>query len=187
MITSHGYEKIYIGIGDYRADSKGYAYVHRLVASNILGRDLMKGEQVHHIDGNRLNNDETNIAVLPSKKHHAVFHRKPQSMYRMPMEPNPTISCGCGCGGKFTKYDLSGRPRIYISGHNVIKKQRPLCACGCGQRVKHIKSIYKANHGSKIYRNEKIYCMCGCGTEFTRYDKHGRERKYIMGHARRKK
>uniref|UniRef100_A0A6M3XGI6 Putative homing endonuclease n=1 Tax=viral metagenome TaxID=1070528 RepID=A0A6M3XGI6_9ZZZZ len=186
MITSHGYEKIYIGIGDYRADSKGYAYVHRLIAEKILGRSLRKGEEVHHIDGNRSNNAESNIVVLPSRKIHQFEHRT-TSHLREPLEPNTLICCACGCGAKFLKYDNAGRPRYFINGHNIPTKERPFCACGCRQRVKHIKSKYKANHGSKAYRNEKVFCMCGCGIEFVRYDKHGRERKYIIGHARRLK
>lgn len=31
---------------------------------------------------------------------------------------NPLINCACGCGNTFEKYDSSGRPRKFISGHN---------------------------------------------------------------------
>ncbi len=41
---------------------------------------------------------------------------------------------------------------------------------------------------SKKYReeNEEIKCKCGCGETFLKYDKEGRERKYISGHNGRK-
>lgn len=47
---------------------------HRVVAERLLGRPLMKGEVVHHIDGNRRNNDPDNIYVYPSQSEHAKHH-----------------------------------------------------------------------------------------------------------------
>ena len=38
-ISSHGYVKVYIGRNHPKADSSGYAYEHRLIAEDILGRD----------------------------------------------------------------------------------------------------------------------------------------------------
>lgn len=35
--------------------------------------------------------------------------------------------------------------------------------------------------------DEMISCACGCGTIFRRYDKHGRERRYVVGHNNRKR
>jgi len=49
-------------------------HLHRQIAEQILGRPLRTGEVVHHIDGNKLNNDPTNIQVLPSQSEHARIH-----------------------------------------------------------------------------------------------------------------
>jgi RNase P subunit RPR2 len=38
---------------------------------------------------------------------------------RMPGEPNWSTSCRCGCGQTFARFDRSGRPRDYLSGHNL--------------------------------------------------------------------
>lgn len=47
---------------------------HRILAELKLGRDLLPGEVVHHIDGNPRNNDLSNIEVLSSQAEHARLH-----------------------------------------------------------------------------------------------------------------
>jgi hypothetical protein len=118
-VASNGYVLIRVGVGHHLADVRGYAYEHRLVAEEKLGRRLREGEVVHHIDGNTANNDPKNIDVLPSISFHRMRHRAKGCKRRKPLEDNPLIECGCGCGERFLKYDSSNRPRKYISGHNM--------------------------------------------------------------------
>lgn len=51
-------------------------HTHRIVAEQILGRPLMKGEVVHHIDGNKRNNDPSNIMVFKNQAEHAKYHKE---------------------------------------------------------------------------------------------------------------
>lgn len=51
-------------------------HLHRIVAEQKLGRPLVKGEIVHHIDGNKHNNLLDNIEVLPNQAAHASHHFK---------------------------------------------------------------------------------------------------------------
>jgi len=42
---------------------RGYVREHRLIIAKILGRPLEKWEQPHHRDGNKLNNDPSNLEL----------------------------------------------------------------------------------------------------------------------------
>ena len=51
-----------------------HRHEHRVVAEKILGRPLMPGEVVHHIDGNKRNNKPENLMVFPSQGDHNKWH-----------------------------------------------------------------------------------------------------------------
>lgn len=117
-IASNGYVLIRVGVVHHLADVRGYAYEHRIVAEQKIGRRLKKGEQVHHIDGDKQNNDPANLEVETSIAHHRLHHRTSGKELRMPDEANVTLLCSCGCGSPIEKFDRWGRPRKYVTGHN---------------------------------------------------------------------
>lgn len=116
-VASNGYVLIKLP-GHHLADVRGYVYEHRLVAEQILGRPLRPGEVPHHRNGIKSDNRPENIEVVESAAEHHVHHRKHERGLQMPGESNPEIPCACGCGTLFAKFDGSGRPRRYVSGHN---------------------------------------------------------------------
>lgn len=122
-VASNGYVLIKVGVDHHLSDVRGYAYEHRLVAEQKLGRRLLPGEQVHHINGVKTDNSPSNLEVLASLAEHAVEHRK-RSDLRMPGAPNPSVECMCGCGGSFLRYDVEGRPRRFLPSHNARRLPR---------------------------------------------------------------
>lgn len=56
-------------------------HMHRAVAEQMLGRPLQKGEIVHHRDGDKWNNDPSNLEVMTQAEHarihcHIRWHGK---------------------------------------------------------------------------------------------------------------
>lgn len=49
-------------------------HTHRVVAELMLGRPLACGEVVHHIDGNKRNNNPENLMIFSSQAEHAAWH-----------------------------------------------------------------------------------------------------------------
>ena len=117
-VASNGYVLVRVGTDHHLADVRGYAYEHRLEAEAKMGRRLRKGEIVHHRDGDKQNNNWSNLDVL-TRREHGFEHRSKDKGLRRPGESNPMVSCACGCGEVFPRYDASNRPRRFISGHNL--------------------------------------------------------------------
>lgn len=65
FINENGYKKIRV--------ENTYKYEHRYLVEQSLGRKLRNDEDVHHKDGNKLNNSLDNLEVL-SKKEHTRLH-----------------------------------------------------------------------------------------------------------------
>lgn len=69
MIDKDGY--VLIRRPDHpRADRHGYVREHRLTMETVLGRGLEQHEVVHHLDGDKQNNDPANLEVFASNGQH---------------------------------------------------------------------------------------------------------------------
>lgn len=48
---------------------KGYIYEHIVIAEKSIGRSIRDDEDVHHLDGDKSNNNRQNLIVLPRSEH----------------------------------------------------------------------------------------------------------------------
>jgi HNH endonuclease len=64
---------------------KGYIYIqkdgkkkmeHVSIAEKALGKPLPKGAEVHHVDGNKANNNPTNLVICPNRAYHMLLHKR---------------------------------------------------------------------------------------------------------------
>jgi hypothetical protein len=76
-IGSDGYRIIWIGPHGSKTDTKWdlYRKEHFVVIEKVIGRKLKKGEVIHHIDGDKLNNNIDNLILCDSEKEHQKLHK----------------------------------------------------------------------------------------------------------------
>lgn len=58
----------------HRANNIRRVFEHILIMEEILGRKIKKGEPIHHIDLDRLNNDPKNLYLFSSHSEHQKSH-----------------------------------------------------------------------------------------------------------------
>lgn len=74
-----------LGSGEGKTYEKTYGrHTHRVVAESMLGRHLIPGEVVHHIDGDKRNNSPENLMVFSSQSEHAKWHAAQKKKEVMP-------------------------------------------------------------------------------------------------------
>ena len=73
-LTTNGYKRVF--------DSQRGCRVleHTLIMESSVGRLLVKGEMVHHIDLNKINNLDSNLFLCNDRKHHNLVHSSLQNV-----------------------------------------------------------------------------------------------------------
>lgn len=71
--------------GDGWVDSDGYHRIgqrctHVLIAEKALGKPLPEGAEIHHFDGDRLNNSSDNLVICPDSAYHKLLHKRQRAL-----------------------------------------------------------------------------------------------------------
>lgn len=75
FLTPAGYVLVY-DPENPMSNIRGYVREHRLVMSEKIGRPLTEDEVIHHIDGNKANNDIQNLQLMTPETHTSLHAKE---------------------------------------------------------------------------------------------------------------
>lgn len=122
------------------SSTSGYVYKHRLVMEKALGRYLSGTEIVHHIDGDKYNNNLSNLMLLSSRTDHIRIHAGWKKI-----------------GEKWFKRCSRCKKLLEVSKENfcILKNGTPVNICrDCGRVVS---QMYKEKNRDKIREKQRRY------------------------------
>lgn len=73
-LSIDGYRMVMVTSGRMKSGWRKYRKEHIVLIEEKIGRRISKSECVHHIDGDKLNNDISNLVLLNHKKHRNSHH-----------------------------------------------------------------------------------------------------------------
>lgn len=72
-------------------------YLHRTLVENVIGRKLAKSEVVHHVDGNKKNNENRNFVLCPNQAYHFLLHARQHILERGGHPDTHALCSHCKC------------------------------------------------------------------------------------------
>lgn len=95
----------------------GGKLMHITKVEKIIGKSLPHGVEIHHVDGNGLNNENSNLVVCPNKAYHKLLHRRAVALQESG-NPNKRKCCYC------KEWDFEENLRIRKTSNTSIVHHR---------------------------------------------------------------
>jgi len=147
-------------VGHERINNKGYIVVktpegfkrkHIYVMEQKLGRKLMQGEVVHHVDGNKLNNRIENLSVMSSSDHTVLHHtgakRSVETRHKISIKAKARAARGEYPSQKLSKeqvVEIRAKYKQADDGYTTLAKQYGVTRANIRNIVKRISWRYVA-------------------------------------------
>lgn len=102
----------------YRANntSSGRVYSHILIAEKALGKPLPPGAQVHHVDGNGLNNEHRNLVVCQDQAYHMLLHVRAKILKAGGNQNTDKMCCVCQRPRPYAAFNISTKDVLGLQG-----------------------------------------------------------------------
>lgn len=131
----------------YNREFQKLTYIHRKIAETKIGRTLFDGEVVHHIDGNKENNDPDNLMVFKSNGDHVRFHNLSPSTREIFLLSDGSYICRvkpskpcpiCGV--------------LFNPSHVGTKREQRYCSHSCAAKSSKTKKIEAKKTRAEIHK-----------------------------------
>lgn len=178
--TESGKRAHFDGLMFCRDDKTGYYLnstihkrLHRVVYERFFG-DIPKGYHVHNVDGDKSNNEPSNLQLLKQSDHQTLHGALLSQEQRERMRANINVKAR----PKACEWHRSTEGRLWHKKHAIEcaknMKKKPLQCVYCGGNFESVKSGSKfcSNVCKSAYRrmigkdNETRICVC-CGGEYS--------------------
>lgn len=128
----NGYKKIYAPNHPY-CDAHGYVLEHRIIMEQYIGRYLDPEEQIHHKDGNKLNNIIENMEILNRSSHSKITTKLNPQCQKQDLSGRICLECG----SDKTRKAKNGQPHWMF---HPITRQGYVCE-RCYRRISYNSNI----------------------------------------------
>jgi hypothetical protein len=114
--TNRGHITVTAPPGHPRTDNRGYVREHILMVERVLGHYLLPPHVVHHVDGNKTHNENSNFVACEDESYHQLLHARKRALEGCG-HPDWRMCCFCH------QYDNTSNMR-YSAGsrHHVHRK-----------------------------------------------------------------
>lgn len=120
-------------------------YEHTVVAENALRKRLPKGAIVHHVDGNRANNNEPNLVICQDNSYHRLIHKRQTALEESGDKQNRKC---CLC------HEWDNPKNLYINNKQGHARHKA-CSAKYALQKRRKKGIPPVNHKFYNPRNPK--------------------------------